>query len=152
MRLPFRPAVALLAILALSGSACHVSTSPESDLDTARSRWTRSHPSSYDIVVRRVCFCATEVTNPVLVSVREGVVTSRTYVGSGAQVSAQFASLFPTVEGIFRIVDDALGRNAYTLDVAYDPAYGFPVTIDIDYVNNAVDDELTVQMSGFVAR
>ena len=152
MKLPFPRTALAFVVFALAGVSCHVSTSPDTDLDSARQRWALKHPLSYDIVVRRLCECTTDVTNAVLVSVREGSVTSRTYVSTGAQVSAQYASLFPAVEGIFLIVDDALTRNAYKLDVTYDATYGFPVSIDVDYVHQVADDELTVQLSGFVAK
>lgn len=37
--------------------------------------------------------------------------------------------------------------NAFSVDVQYEPETGFPLFIDVDYVDNAVDDEVNYQVS-----
>ncbi len=44
-------------------------------------------------------------------------------------------------------------RNAKRakIDVAYDVAFGYPTVIDIDFIAQAVDDEIGYMISGFAA-
>jgi hypothetical protein len=42
-----------------------------------------------------------------------------------------------------------LNGAADKVDVEYDPTYGFPTTASIDFVEEAVDDELYLSISNF---
>jgi hypothetical protein len=108
--------------------------------------WSRNGPTRYTVVIERLCFCPTEVTSAVRVTVTNGVVTSRTYVASGQAVPSQFASLFPTVDGAFQIVSEAIDRKADKLEVEYDSALGYPRSANIDYVKEAADEELVFHL------
>jgi hypothetical protein len=130
--------------------ACHSSTDPiPGDLASARARWTAASVTDYEVTVHRSCFCPTEMDTPVIVTVRGGVVVGRRYATTNAAVSAQFAQYFPAVDGLFGVVDDALARHADTLDAHYDAQLGFPTLVSIDYVKDAVDDELSVDVTSF---
>jgi hypothetical protein len=111
--------------------------------------WSTSRPARYSFILQRVCFCGTEVTQRVLIEVADGAVTSRTYVDGDQPVPAQWHDLFPDMEGVFDVVRDAVERRAAVLDVQYDPDRGYPRSVIIDYVENAVDEELTLRVSGF---
>jgi hypothetical protein len=80
------------------------------------------------------------------------VVESRRYADTGLPIDPRFTPLFPAVEGLFAVVDSAVARNAAKIDAQYDALYGFPVRIAIDYVSNAIDDEITYVMSDFRLR
>jgi hypothetical protein len=130
--------------------ACHSSTDPiPGDLASARARWSSSSITDYEVTVHRSCFCPTEIITPVVVTVRGGTVVDRRYATTNAAVSAQFAQYFPTVDGLFGVVDDAIARHASTLDAHYDTQLGFPALVSIDYVKDATDDELVVEVTSF---
>ena len=96
-------AIAMVAS-ALTGGACSSGTAPAGELSAARSRWERSAPASYTVTIARSCECLPEMTGPVVVTVRNGVVDSRQYVRSGATVTTSYVSLFPGVDGLFAII------------------------------------------------
>jgi hypothetical protein len=54
----------------------------------------------------------------------------------------------PTVEGLFTFLGEA-EQKADQIDVEFDDATGVPQRIDIDYITNAIDDELSIEISGF---
>ena len=140
-----------LALLAASVNACSLGiTGVNGDLASARARWAASQPNAYEITVRALCFCGEN--RPVIVAVKAGVVESRRYADTGLAIDPRSASLFPSVDGLFAVVDDAIARHAAQLDVQYDDVRGFPVRIAIDYIKNAIDDEVTYQTSDFKVR
>ena len=82
------------------------------------------------------------VVGPVTVSVRNGVVESQQYVSSGATVAAQYAAIFPAVEGLFEIIDDAIRNDTKPLTIQYDPTLGYPTRIALG--DPAVDAPLYI--------
>jgi len=141
---------ACLAAAATLG-ACDGPTAPERQLQAARLKWERTRPAAYAITIARYCFCAPG-GGPVIVSVRDGVVESRTYVNSGAAVAPTDADYFPTVDGLFEVIEDARRQGADAINATYDPTRGFPVVISIDYVREIADEELSYRTTNFQPR
>jgi hypothetical protein len=75
------------------------------------------------------------------------VVVSRQYIPSGAAVTAQYADIFPTVEGLFTIIETAIANGTKPLSVAYHPTFGYPTRIALG--DPAVDAPLYI-VSDFV--
>ncbi len=141
----------IIVLLAAGLNACGDDvTGVNGELESARARWAASQPNAYEMTVRTSCFCIEN--RPVIVAVRAGVVESRRYADTGLAIDPRFASSFPAVEGLFAVVDDAVARKAALLDVQYDAVRGFPVRISIDYISNALDDEITYLVSDFKGR
>jgi hypothetical protein len=146
--------VQLLAASLLLLASCNIlgldANSDDADrLRAARLRWQRQRPEAYSYVLERLCFCGRETVGPVRIQVRGDSVLSRTYTGSGEPVSLPFRQYFGPMETVFDVVSEALERDADSLAARYDPARGYPVSVVIDYIENAVDDELTVRVSEF---
>ena len=124
---PARKLIAVAWVALLAG--CSSSTGPAESLATARARWARFAPASYSYTIQRSCECFAEAAGPVTVVVRNGAVESRQYVSSGATVTAKYAPIFPAVEGLFAIIDDAIRNGTTPLTAQYDPTLGFPTRI-----------------------
>lgn len=120
-----------------------------SQLDLNYRMWRLQNISDYSIVSQRSCFCIRDVTLPARVQVANGQVVSRTFVESGLNVPSQFTDTFLTVEDAFAVVRDAIMEGADSINVSYDPFYGFPTNISIDYITMAADDELNLNLSDF---
>jgi hypothetical protein len=140
------------ALLTFTLAACSSATAPGRDVALARARWAQRGPASYSITVARSCECLDEWTGPVVVIVRNGVVESRHYTRDGAAVPPQYADLFPSVEGLFGIIETARREGAAQLDVSYDPTFGYPARIAIDWHATHVDDEVTYRASDLLPR
>ena len=145
----------LTVAAALALAACSDLAGPASDLETARARWAGAAPAAYEMTLRHVCFCGGEVTTPVVVTVRGGVVQSRRYVDGGPlggrDVDPRLAESFPSVDGLFRVVEDAVGRHAADIQATYDPQRGYPTALYIDYERNVADEEQGYQVQTFRA-
>ena len=118
------------------------------ELNRNRRQWEAQGMEDYRFVARRVCFCGGEFTTPVVVEVRGGEVVSRTYQDSGEPVSATYEGMWPAVEGVFDIVQDAIDRGAHRIEVEYDPELRHPTSIGIDFLEHAVDEEQGINISG----
>jgi len=137
-----------LTTATLSLSSCDGVTSPRSALEQARTRWAERGPSNYSVVVSRSCFCAPPSTDPVTVTVTDGLIASRVYVASGDTVPASIASVFPDIEQLFDIIQDAIAQGA-RVNATYHPDFGYPESAFIDYDSNAADDEVGYSLTGF---
>jgi Family of unknown function (DUF6174) len=138
-------AVALLSSL----SGCGDPLGPKgSQLRRAEARWHASEISSYSMVVHRLCFCGQPFVGPARVVVQNGTIVSVTFVPDPTQ--SVDVSSYPTVEDLFDTIRDGLD-HAGSIDVTYDAARGFPTRIAIDWVKNAIDDEITYMVTEFSA-
>lgn len=117
------------------------------ELGSRRATWAAIRPYAYAYTLRRSCFCAPESLGPVRVSVQGDIVVERTYADTGEPVPAHLADLFPTVEGLFALVDHALASGAHEVVVEYEPALGFPEEVWIDYRERLADDELGLSVT-----
>ena len=118
-------------------------------LDRAWRDWRDLDIYDYEFVVRRDCFCDAQTQRPVRVVVRNDAIVSLTFDDTGAPVPAAYYGLYPSVEGLFGIVEDAIDQDADDLDVRYDPTYAYPREVEIDYRHSTADEEITFRAYDF---
>ena len=138
------PALPLVATL-VAAACSDAGTGPGDlrlEIATHRALWEASRPERYTYALKRLCFCAVEAIGPVRVVVSGDSVISRTYVEGGDTVGPNEVDLFPGVDGLFRVLDDAIASGAADIRVTWDDRLGYPTEISIDYLAMAVDDEL----------
>ena len=122
-------------LLALTGCAAR------NELLANQQKWAAQNVSHYKYDLTISCFCPWSDLMPLKVEVKDGQVISMTDK-AGQPTPASYADTFnraATVEGLFEILDSALG-SARKVTVEYDPAYGYPKSTHIDY-SMATDDE-----------
>lgn len=141
----------LLPLLAtLISCAPIVQGGPQGDLDLARSRWrTMGSPANYSYRYQMTCFCPRELVQPVIITVRDGRVDKVVYVESQQPADPQFMSHYKTIEELFGLLQEAIDRNPDRMAVNYDPAYGYPLSANIDYSEQMADEELMFTADGF---
>lgn len=140
-----RASFVVLLLSTLGAATCDISgpgVSELHELSRNQTRWSRVGPDAYSYVIRRLCFCIGPATVPGRVTVLEDGTVERVYVESGEDVPEDLRDLFPTVEGLFDVLQDAFERDAHRIDVTYDPSSGVPLDIFIDYQENVADEEL----------
>jgi hypothetical protein len=138
------PALVLASLLSVAAAvSCGILDPEDPDrdaLESARDRWEDQGPDSYRMNVTRICFCAVEWIGPVLVRVTPTGVT-RTYVSDGRAVLVDAERFFPTVEGLFDEIEEALEEGAHRVQATYDPRSGAPLEVFIDYDERVADEE-----------
>jgi hypothetical protein len=143
------PALTALATLL---AACGDEGNPIVNIEGPRAKWAANKPASYSYTLTRSCYCLTELTTPVDIVVRNGVVESRTYQNSTTPVSATYAGYFPSIDGLFAKVDTARLAKPFIINLSFDETYGYPTFLNVDQNRNTVDEEYTYVASNFVVR
>lgn len=138
---------ALCTVMAIGLSGCFLAGSErhedvQRELNQNRRQWEAQGIDEYRYAARRACYCGQEAVGPVVVEVRNDEIVARTYQETDESVSSTYSGLWPTMDGVFDIVQDAIDRDAHQLRVEYHPERGFPTMISIDYMEYAIDEEL----------
>ncbi len=107
--------------------------------------WRSQGIASYTFSVSRPCFCPPEWSGPFDVTVVDGATTGVTFQGFPA--AAAFVEHIPTtIEAVFDLL---IANAATTVDVTYDPIFGFPASYSVDPIVNAIDDEFSITITNF---
>ena len=141
----FMLSIALASVL-LAGC----SSFSNSELSGARNRWQAAHISHYRYKLNVGCFCAFTQHMPLTIEVENGRVVNMSFEDGSAlspQDQQNFAQ-YQTVDALFDFTAQSI-RKADEVKTEYDPAYGFPARVQIDFIKQAVDDELALSVSDF---
>ncbi|MBU0655838.1 MAG: hypothetical protein KJ914_12030 [Gammaproteobacteria bacterium] len=121
----------------------------QSKLRSAQAKWRLKQPTGYSYTLQRNCFCPPDHLKPVDIRVYNGLVQEATMRPFSVPLPPERRSEALAVEGLFALVQDAIDRNASTIVVNYEPYYGYPVNITVDYATNIADEELALTASNF---
>jgi hypothetical protein len=126
--------------------ACGESLGPIQSFATSWSQWNRLRPAQYTYDFRRGCFCGGEAVQPVRITVSNGQVVSVRHLPDLTPVPPEQVSQFyqVTLDSVFAIVRHAIATDADMISAQYDPRWGYPSDVMIDYRRNAADEELSV--------
>lgn len=106
-----------------------------------RALWEKARPAAYVYQVERVCFCAPDGRGPVRVHVLGTEPLQRFYTSTGAPVGEHLKPVFPSVDGLFDLLEDAVAGGAFQVQITWDPATGIPLDFWVDYDRNVADEE-----------
>jgi hypothetical protein len=143
----------LLLVLVLVLAAC--SAAPKSELARNHEKWNAANVTGYRMNLFIGCFCGFTDKMPLTVEVRKGEVVSMTYADgtpvSASDMNREFFDRFATIDRLFADIETGQTSKADKVEITYDPTYGFPSQVNVDAIQNAVDDEYSVQISNFEA-
>lgn len=90
---------------------------------------------------------------PMTVEVQDGEVVSMIDVNGEAfpmdDPMSEFVLKYATIDHLFSELGSDSVRDADHLTMSFDPTYGFPTEVAIDYIELAADDELYLSVSAF---
>ncbi|WP_448270287.1 DUF6174 domain-containing protein [Nostoc sp. DSM 114159] len=104
---------------------------------------------NYSITVSNSCFCIPDARGPVVIRVRNGQPISVTSVATGKPVNPEFFQKYDTIPELFNVIQDAINRKAFNLDVEYNAKLGYPTKINIDYNSQIADEEIFLTIENF---
>ncbi|MEK6752514.1 MAG: DUF6174 domain-containing protein [Chloroflexota bacterium] len=143
----------ILLTLALVLSACSIGAG--TDFDRNLSKWEDANIIHYRYTLFISCFCVFSDEMPLTIEVKDGEVVSMTRSdGTAVAPTDNFYELYQpysTMDRLFLKLEADLTGEADNLAVTYDPVYGFPSNVSIDYITEAIDDEISYQISNFEA-
>jgi hypothetical protein len=132
-------------------AAC--SPGASSEFEGNLEKWRDAGITRYRYSLSVGCFCAFRDRMPLTAEVRQGEVVSLVYADgtalSPADADYEFLSRYAPMEGLFAVLEAGLSGEADEVTVTYDPAYGFPRTIHLDVIEEAIDDELSLEVTNF---
>jgi len=120
----------------------------DSLLEANRTLWSASGINSYRYRFRWECYCSEDYVRIVDIVVVDGAVVSVLDASTGRPVSKEVAAYYRTIDGLFDFVRGAIDYPASSVRSVYDANLGYPVETDVDYVANAIDDELRFRVFG----
>jgi hypothetical protein len=133
-----------LAVAALFLTAACGGPTSSSTLGSNREKFETLVGDDYTVRFQRGCFCPTELTAPVLMTVKDGAIVSLVR-DDGTTPSADLLPLFLTVEQVFAQIDEALAKRRRgrfdEVRVTYDPQFGHPVDVWLDESFQIADEE-----------
>ena len=141
---------ALLGALFISLTLSACTTSPDDpgdDLFANRRQWQAQGIRDYQVKFSLSCFCVTDVTQPVLLQVRNGAIVSVTRVADGAAVpSTKWEGIYYTVDQMFALIADAQAKGADEVRVEYHAELRYPTAVFIDQSRRLADEERYFEM------
>lgn len=143
---------AVCFLSAFAGSAY----SEGDELQANRHRWQAAGIHRYAYHYERPCACQQDSQALFAISVVGNVVTGVVYLqpesGARTPIAQDRRHWYPTVDDLFDRLAEAAATNAARVEATYDPRYGYPMRIYIDYDPTLPDDEVDIRISGFEIR
>ena len=127
----------------------------EVELDSHLSLWQQARLGNYTYEYNVLCECSDNFGQPVKVTVTNGEIESVVYAESGEMGNAgdppvvSGSPRYYMINGLFRVIQNAIDDEADQIIVSYDSEFGYPTNIEIDYDVNAIDDEYTLTATRF---
>jgi len=126
-----------------------------SELSRNQQKWQDANITHYRFELSIGCFCAFRDQMPLTVEVRdEQIVHMATVDGTlvlDTDQNYEFYAPHATIDLLFAEIEAAVKEGADSVTVTYDPTYGFPTEIAIDYSQEIADEEMYYSISGFEA-
>ncbi|HET6763289.1 MAG TPA: DUF6174 domain-containing protein, partial [Longimicrobiaceae bacterium] len=130
-----RRILALAAVVALS--ACDGLTMTDGAPVAERlHQWRAQNLTDYRYDFQRTCYCSLTARQAVTIEVHGGKVTSVTARGGAAWAEGDPHVTWPTVEDLFKQIDDARAAGISPLVVRWDAGRGYPTYIEMGTLAN----------------
>ncbi len=137
-----------LVLIALILTACSLG---KSEIQRNQQKWQGAKITHYRYNLFVGCFCVFNENMPLVVEVKDGSLVSMKYQ-NGKEVEESNRDLFEkyaTIDRIFSELETNINGKADEFTVTYDPTYGFPTKVNVDFIKKAMDDELALTVSNF---
>ena len=123
----------------------------QQQLNDSKTKWASKNMKDYQYTFNWICFCTPDYNKPVVISVRNGVLSAVKYADGSGPVDKTKYPNFRTIDGLFEFLQDAINRKAYRITVSYDAKLGYPTSASIDYDQRIADEEKSFKAEGLVA-
>jgi Family of unknown function (DUF6174) len=143
---------ALAGATMLTGAAALADEADLARLEAARSLWQAAQSGDYRFGYQKYCECNRDVPPTTVITVTDGRIESvyHLHTDSDREVPARDGSLdlYWTVDDLFDKLAGAYGRDA-VVRVEYEPRFGYPTSLYIDYDPGYLGDETDLKLTQF---
>lgn len=110
------------------------------ELELAKLKWKKLALTTYQFESSRSCFCL-NAGRLVDIKVTNNVITEAQVKETGVALSADQVAELKTIDQLFDLLERASTTATGTWSATFDPARGYPTSISVDWIKQAVDDE-----------
>lgn len=135
-------AVALLAVSCGNDGPTRANIDDTGNLPESETHWPTAGYNTYSYRFRWICFCWESLRRTVDIQVADGEVQRVTDAQTGAELDAESASPYGTIDSLFDFLEEAKDQHADAIRVTYDPTLGYPATAWVDYRKDLADEEM----------
>ncbi len=144
---------AILILIAFVGFSCEEDEMNVelTKLEKQKLIWQLNRPADYSYRIFKTCLCPAYERGPFKVTVRNYNIADIQYLGARpleiqssmlSNANLQLDSLFGTMQQHFL-------QNPDKVLIDYDPEYGYPAEVSIDFIRTTTDDEVGIFISNF---
>ncbi|MGB1256469.1 MAG: PKD domain-containing protein [Thiolinea sp.] len=98
------------------------------------------------------CNCESAITQPMKLTERYQRMYDAEYSDNGGYIDYDIRQSLLTIARRFGQLQEAYEKGAHKIEVSYDPQYGFPASVLIDYNEFIADDEVSYTITDLVIR
>ena len=141
----------VMALVLTACSAVAGATGNQSEIEQNKEKWQDQGISHYRYHLAITCFCIFSQDMPLVIEVQDDKIVSMEYQ-SGKEIDPANVELFEkyaTIDRIFAELEAGLNGGADEVIVQYDPTYGFPTEVTLNFETQAADEELYLSLSNF---
>ena len=126
-----------------------------SSLEVNHHRWDKQDIVNYQFTLSVTCYCF-PWQGPSTIVVRADTVHAVLNPKTGQTkrdpqtdrpMLEEYSNTYPTIDDLFEIIEDAIKRDPYRLEVDYNDKLGYPTQIDMEYSKHMTDDEILYEIS-----
>jgi hypothetical protein len=139
----------MLIVACMIQPACSLGRSGAGAAETNRAKWNASHIENYRIRMRVDKTGHAGPMGNIVLDVQDGNSVSSRVDGEWYGGDIAKCAAYDTVPKMFDFIEEAAKRNPDVLDVSYDPTFGYPNRVRLDYNSRAIDDELSWEVLDF---
>jgi hypothetical protein len=126
-----------------------------SELSRNQEKWQDANITHYRFNLNISCFCAFRDQMPLTIEVLDDQIVHMATVDGTLVLDTdpnyEFYAPHATIDLLFAEIDAAVKEGADSVTVTYDPTYGYPTEIAIDFSQEMADEEMYYSISGFEA-
>ncbi len=112
-----------------------------------RELWEAQGTTDYQMEFRWNCFCPQEYVAPLIITVTRGdTIDSVVFAANKLPVDRKVSADYPSIYGLFDLIQDAIDRSAFHISVKYQADLGHPLSAGIDYDRRIADEETGFQV------
>lgn len=148
--------ILLLAIFFISSCDSITDNRKGDDFKTNQKLWQEQNVENYSFEFSKLCYCG-GLFNPATIVVKADTIYAVLNSETGEPlrdphtdelVLRSYPESFQTIDDLFEVIENAR-EKADELEVEYDQEFGYPEYISIDYIKEAIDDEVTYRVDNF---
>ena len=137
-----------LLLLALPIGATTQTPEPEAQRASAEARWKANRPAAYEFTLKAICFCPPDSQGDPVFRVSKGnssLIRGRVRFGP---LEGRNRDQYDTIDGLFSWIREILKSRPSSVEIEYDPMFGFPRRVFVDPEELIADEEygFTVEM------